>query len=140
MVAAGDAPAYGNLNRDRVRSRTALPRAPSQEVGTVADQLPPSAWHPFVLREGSRGPQAVLCAVLRVAARRGLEPGPDVWRRRRRNPATAELKGYLAHGPADMPAERLVWLAGLAPPRHARHAGPLLRGAGDAAAPKNGSV
>ena len=87
--------------------------APSQEVGAVAAQLPPAAWRPFVLRDGSKGPQAVLCAVLRVVARRGPEPGPDVWLRLRRNPATDELKGYLSNGPADMPAERLVWLAGL---------------------------
>ena len=87
--------------------------APSQEVGAVANRLPRAAWRPFLLREGSKGPQAVLCAVLRVAARRGLEPGPDVWLLLRRNPATDELKGYLAHGPADMAPERLVWLAGL---------------------------
>ena len=87
--------------------------APSQEVGAVAAQLPPAAWRPFVLRDGSKGPQAVLCAVLRVVARRGPEPGPDVWLLLRRNPATDELKCYLSNGPADLPAERLVWLAGL---------------------------
>ena len=87
--------------------------APSQEVGTVADQLPPAAWRPFVLRDGSKGPQAVLCAVLRVVARLGLLPGPDIWLLLRRNPATDELKCYLSNGPADMPADRLVWLAGL---------------------------
>ena len=87
--------------------------APSQPVGAVADRLPRAAWRPFILREGSKGPQAVLCAVLRVAARRGPEPGPDVWLLLRRHPATDELKCYLGHGPAEMPAERLVWLAGL---------------------------
>ena len=87
--------------------------APPQEVGTVADQLPPAAWRPFVLREGSKGPQAVLCAVRRVVARRGHEPGPDIWLLLRRNPATDELKCYLSHGPADMAPDRLVWLAGL---------------------------
>ena len=40
-------------------------------------------------------------------------PVPTVWLLLRRNPATDELKCYLSHGPADMPAERLVWLAGL---------------------------
>ena len=68
-----------------------------------------TAGRPFVLRDGSKGPQDVLCAVLRVVARRG--PGPDVWLLLRRNPATDELKCYLSSGPADMPAERLVWLA-----------------------------
>ena len=87
--------------------------APPQEVGAVADQLPAEAWHPFVLREGAKGPQAVLCAVRRVVARRGLLPGPDVWLLLRRNPATDELKCYLSNGPADMAPERLVWLAGL---------------------------
>ena len=67
------------------------------------------------------------------------------------SPATDELKCYLfqlprrhvygAAGmdgrPAGLWAGRLrgLQLAGLAPPRHARHAGPLLRGARDAAAP-----
>ncbi|MCY4519484.1 MAG: IS701 family transposase [Caldilineaceae bacterium] len=87
--------------------------APSQEVGAVADRLPRAAWRPFILREGSKGPQTVLCVVLRVAACRGLEPGPDVWLLLRRNPVTDELKSYLGHGPADMAPERLVWLAGL---------------------------
>ena len=87
--------------------------APSQEVGVVADQLPPAAWRPFVQREGSQGPQAVLCTVLRVVARRGLFPGSDVWLVLHRHPATDELKCYLCHGPADIPAERLVWLADL---------------------------
>ncbi|MCE2467256.1 MAG: hypothetical protein J4G06_04465 [Caldilineaceae bacterium] len=73
----------------------------------MAARLPRAAWRPLILREGSQGPQA---------ARRGLEPGPDVWLLLRRNPATAELKGYLAHGPADMAPARLVWLAGLRGP------------------------
>jgi len=87
--------------------------APSQPVGAVADRLPRAAWRPFLLREGSKGPQAVLCTVLRVAARRGHEPGPDVWLLLRRHPATDELKCYLSNGPAEMTPERLVWLAGL---------------------------
>ena len=86
---------------------------PPQELRAVADQLPRAAWRPFVLREGSKGPQAVLCAVRRVTARRGSEPGPDVWLLLRRNPATDELKCHLSNGPADMAPERLVWLAGL---------------------------
>ena len=86
---------------------------PPQELRAVADRLPRAAWRPFILREGSKGPQAVLCAVRLVTARRGSEPGPDVWLLLRRNPATDELKCYLSNGPADMAPERLVWLAGL---------------------------
>ena len=86
---------------------------PSQTVAAVADQLPRAAWRPFVLREGSKGPQAVLGTVLRVTARRGPEPGPDVWLLLRRNPATHELKCYLSNAPAETAPERLVWLAGL---------------------------
>ena len=85
--------------------------APSQEVGVVADELPPSAWRPFLLREGSKGPQAILCAVLRVVARRDLFPGPDAWLLLPHNPATDELKCYLCHGPAAIAPDRLVWLA-----------------------------
>ena len=46
-------------------------------------------------------------------ARRGREPGPDVWLLLRRNPATDELKCHLSNGPAEMAPERLVWQAGL---------------------------
>ena len=137
---------------------------PPQEVGAVAERLPRAAWRPFILREGAKGPQAVLCAVLRVTARRGPEPGPDAWLLLRRNPATDELKCYLSNGPGGMTpgaagvagrpalADRAVLprrqaalragglrgpqLAGLAPPRHPGHAGPLLRGAGNPATQK----
>ena len=46
-------------------------------------------------------------------ARRGPEPGPDIWLLLRRNPATDELKCYLSNTPAETAPERLVWLAGL---------------------------
>ena len=36
--------------------------APLQTVGAVVDELPLVAWCPFVLREGFKGPQAVLAA------------------------------------------------------------------------------
>ena len=116
---------------------TAMPKDGTESVG-VARQSSRPTWG----------------ATLRVVTRRGLFPDPDVWRWR--NPATDELKCYLCRGPAAMSADRLVWLAdravlagrqsalragrlrGLAPPRHARHAGPLLRGAGNDADSKNG--
>ena len=90
-------------------------------------------------------------------------PDPNVWLLLRHNPATDEFKCYLCPDPTPTPwtgwcnwpacagrppvlpgrqaalqAERLrgPQLAGLAPPRHARHAAPLLRGERDAAAPK----
>ena len=69
--------------------------APSQEVGAVADQLPPAAWCPFVLR---------------VVACRDRFPGPDAWLLLHRNPATHELKCYLSNGPEGMAPDRLVWL------------------------------
>ena len=55
----------------------------------------------------------MLCAVLRVTARRGTKPGPDGWLllRLRRIPATDELKCYLSNGSADMAPDRLKWLA-----------------------------
>ena len=59
---------------------------PSQAVGTVANRLPLAAWQPFVLREGSKGSQAVFCAVLRVTAHRDREPDLDVWLVLRRRP------------------------------------------------------
>ena len=67
------------------------------------------------LRPAGRGQGSPGRALRRPA--RGGPPRPlsrpDVWLLLRRNPATDELKCYLSHGPADMPAARLVWLAGL---------------------------
>ena len=79
----------------------------------MADALLAHAWWPFILRENSKGTQAILGAILRVTTCRGREPGPDIWLLLRRNPATDELKCYLCNGPADMPADQLVWLVGL---------------------------
>ena len=48
-----------------------------------------------------------------VAARRA-QPGPEVWRRLRRQARTAQLKTYLIQGPAHMPmSHNLVWLAAM---------------------------
>ena len=51
--------------------------------------------------------------VQRVVARCGLCPGPDIWLLLRRHSATDELKCHLCNGPADLPTDRLVWLAAL---------------------------
>ncbi len=106
----------------------------------------------------SRPPaHATACAIrhTKLRAPPRLFRGSDTWLQQHRNPATDELKCYLCHGPAAMTADRPARAgravlpgrpAALRPgrlrgrswqgwPRHARYAGPLLRGAGDAAAP-----
>lgn len=85
------------MSGPHARSRRA---PPSQEVGTVADALPGAAGQPFGLREGSKGSQAILGAVLHVVARRGREPGHG------------RAQVLPLQRPTDMSAERLVWPAG----------------------------
>ena len=82
-------------------------------VREVAAQVPASAWQRCLIKAGSQGPLWADCAALRVRASRRRQPGPAVWLFLRRHPDTHVLKTYLAHGPADLPLDTLVWLAGM---------------------------
>ena len=86
--------------------------APSQEVGHRGRCAAGRGLAALCPAGGSKGPQAILGAVLHVAARRGREPGPDVWLLLRRNPATDQFKVLPLQRPTDMSAERLVWQVG----------------------------
>ena len=138
--------------------------APPQEAGAVADRLPRAAWRPFILREGAKGPPGRALRGpardgpprARTRPRRLAAAAPQPRHRGAQVPSLQRSGGDArgAAGVAGRPAlaDRAVLprrqaalragglrgpqLAGLAPPRHPGHAGPLLRGAGDAAAQK----
>ena len=71
----------------------------------------PSAWQRPPLPGGRLDPLSLYA--LRVVASRHQLLGPDVWLLLRRHPDTRVLKTYLAHGPADLSLDTLVWLAGM---------------------------
>ena len=99
----------------RPRKARLVPGEPApQRVDQLAAAVPLDEWHPYLIKEGSKGPLLAEFAFQRgVAVRAGL-PGPDVWLVFRRglgeNP---ELKVYLSDAPAHTPVTALVRVAEL---------------------------
>jgi hypothetical protein len=82
-------------------------------VDALATALPPDAWQPALIQEGSKGPLVAEVAWMRAVAVRDGLPGPEVWLVLRRGLGDgAELKTYLCNAPAETPATTLVWLLG----------------------------
>lgn len=82
-------------------------------VAALAATLPPEAWQPYTLQEGSQGPQRAEFAVQRVVAVRDGLPGPDVWLILRRSLSDGELKTYLSNAPWDVEPARLIRTSGM---------------------------
>ena len=107
-------PAAASRGR-RPRKTRLVPGEPApQRVDQLAASLPITAWPPYLIKEGSKGPLVAEFACCRgVAVRAGL-PGPDGWIVFRRalgeNP---ELKVYLSNAPVHTPVAALVRVAGM---------------------------
>jgi len=115
----------------RTRPRTAVPewsgrgRRPTKErllpgepksqcVKEIADSLKPEDWHPYLIKEGSKGPMVAQFAFLRCVAVCDKLPGPDVSVVFRRSLGEEpELKIYLSNAPSDTPHIELARVAGL---------------------------
>jgi SRSO17 transposase len=107
-------PAWSGRGR-RPRKERVQPGEPvPHRVDRLATALPTEAWHPFLIKEGSKGPLVAEFAFQRgVAVRAGL-PGPDVWIVLRRGVGECpELKVYLSNAPAHTPVAALVRVAGM---------------------------
>jgi SRSO17 transposase len=99
----------------RPRKVRLVPGEPApQRVAQLAAALPPEAWHPYLIKEGSKGPLVAEFAFQRgVAVRAGL-PGPEVWIVFRRAVGEQpELQVYLSNAPAHTPVAALVRVAGM---------------------------
>jgi SRSO17 transposase len=107
-------PASAGKGRPRTRVRV-LPGEPkARPVAALAAELPASAWQPYLIKEGSKGPMVAEFAFRRVVAARDDLPGPDVWVSFRRSVGDhPELKVYLSNAPADLLVTELVRLAGM---------------------------
>jgi SRSO17 transposase len=91
-----------------------VPDAPApQEVQAIAAALPPAQWQPYVIQEGSQGPQVAEFAFMRVIAVRDGLPGPEVSLVLRRSLTDGELKTYLSNAPAAISRQRLVRTSGM---------------------------
>ncbi len=85
-----------------------------QRVDKLASSLSPQDWHPYVIKEGSKGPLVAKFAFLRGVAVRDELPGPDVWIVfRRALGEEPELKVYLSNAPPQMLVTELVRVSGL---------------------------
>lgn len=107
-------PEWSGRGRHPTKERL-LPDEPAPErVDEIAADLKPEDWHPYRIKEGSKGPMVAEFAFLRgVAVRDGL-PGPDEWIVFRRSLGDdPELKVYVSNAPPDTPVTELVRLAGL---------------------------
>ena len=99
--------------RTPTHPRLAAQAPAAQTVAALAAHLPPEAWQPHLIKEGSQGPLLADCACLRVVAVRDSLPGPDVWLVLRRPPETGELTTYLSAAPGDTQVETLVRISGM---------------------------
>jgi SRSO17 transposase len=92
-----------------------VPGEPKAErVDKIAVDLKPEDWHPYVIKEGSKGPMVAEFAFRRGIAVRNKLPGPDVWIVFRRSLGDeTTLKVYLSNAPAETPVRELVRRAGL---------------------------
>jgi SRSO17 transposase len=91
-----------------------VPHAPAPVgVADLAAGLPPHAWQPATIQEGSQGPQIAEFAMQRVIAVRDGLPGPELWLVLRRSLTDGELKTYLSNAPAEIASARLVRTSGM---------------------------
>lgn len=98
----------------RTQPRVARNAPAPQELRALEAQLPPSAWHRRVIKEGSKGPLTAEFACLRVTPIRDQLPGQRCWAIFRRNLAPQrEVKYYLSNAPADCPVAQFVRVSGL---------------------------
>lgn len=106
-------PPTGRKGRPVTRPRLTADARASIRVDALAASLPPGAWQPVVIQEGSKGPLVAEVACRRVVAARDGLPGPEVWLILRRGLGEeADLKTYLCNASADLPQATLIWLLG----------------------------
>ncbi len=98
----------------RTQPRLARSAPAPQELRALEAQLPPSAWHRRVIKEGSKGPLTAEFACLRVTPIRSQLPGPRCWAIFRRNLGPQrEVKYYLSNAPAQCTLADFARVSGL---------------------------
>jgi len=106
-------PAWSGRGRRPRKARLVPGEAAPQRVAQLAAALPPEAWQPFLIKEGSTGPRVAACALQRGGAGRAGLPGPDVWLVLRRGVGEhPERKVSLSNAPAHTPVAVRVRVAG----------------------------
>jgi SRSO17 transposase len=107
-------PSWSGRGRRPTRRRLAAGEPPSQQVDTLAAEIPDDQWQPYLIKEGSQGPMVAHFAFRRVIAVRDGLPGPEVWLVFRRSSGPEpELKAFLSNAPETTPETALVRVAGM---------------------------
>jgi SRSO17 transposase len=88
------------------------PQGAAATQNEVAASLPPEAWKPLVLREGSKGPLVHEFAAVRVWAMRHYKAGPPIWLVLRRTTEHTDLKYYVSNASADTPWQNIAVAGG----------------------------
>jgi SRSO17 transposase len=112
---AREEPRAGKRGGRRKHARVVAGTPPAQEVRQLAVQVPPTAWRPYTIKDGTKGPIVADFAFLRVTRtlRRG-RPGAPAWAvfRRSRGEDRA-VKYFLSNASASCPRRELVRRSGL---------------------------
>ena len=106
-------PTPGPHGRPPTRMHLAPGASPAQRVDDLAAAWPRSAWHTFIIHEGSKGPVQVEIAAVRVVMAEDDLPGRDEWlivRRRHTPQPRAEWKFYRSNAPANVSLKTLARL------------------------------
>jgi SRSO17 transposase len=107
-------PGCGPMGRPRIHPRVKLSAPRPLEVCALMNQLPSSAWHRRIIKEGSKGPLMVELAFVRATPVRDQLPGARCWAIFRRSLGSQpETKFYLSNAPADCPQAELTRISGM---------------------------
>jgi SRSO17 transposase len=104
-------PTPGPPGRPPTKVHLAPNAPPARRVDVLAAAWPRSAWHSFIIHEGSKGPVQVEIAAVRVVMAEDDLPGRDEWRVVRRSHAKqppADWKFYRSNAPAEVSLKTLA--------------------------------
>jgi SRSO17 transposase len=107
------APTWSGHGRKPTKPQLAAGAPEPQNVGSVANGLPATAWRILTVAEGAQGPRQYQFAALRVWESRSGLPDRACWLMFRRNLDGSELKPYLSNAPADTPLLQLAQVSAM---------------------------
>lgn len=106
-------PIENAVGRPQTQTHLAPDAPASQRVDDLVASLPRTAWHTFIIHEGSKGPQQIDLAAVQVVMAEDDLPGRDEWlvvRRRQAQQPITDWKFYRSNAPADVSIKTLARL------------------------------
>lgn len=106
-------PAWSGQGRRPSQLQLVEGQPASQTVAAIVDQLPPSRWQLYTIKEGEKGPLVADFVLSSVVNVRHRLPGQTVWLLCRRDPLSRERQYYLSNAPAEIPLADFVRVSGM---------------------------